>query len=80
MSFSLALTGAIVDRSRRWQNASGLGQMPLEASYPLVNEGSALSVQRTSSVCEFNVDGSEKQAAVELIDRCLSSRAVQRIK
>ena len=42
----------------------------------LVNEGSALCVQRASDVPESDVDGSEKQAAVELIDRCLSSRAV----
>ena len=45
-------------------------------AYPLVNEGSTLGSQRASGVPEFDVDGSEKQAAVELIDRCLSSRAV----
>ena len=43
-----------------------------------MNEGSALGFQRASDVPEFDVDGSEKQAAVELIDRCLSSRAVRR--
>ena len=47
-----------------------------EDADPLANEGLTLSVQRTSGVFEFVVHGSEKQAAVELIGRCLSSCAV----
>ena len=46
---------------------------------PLVNEGSALSVQRASGDPKFDGNGSEKQAAVELIGRCLSLRAVRRV-
>lgn len=45
--------------------------------HPLVNEGLALSVQRSSVRSKFDVDGSKKQAAVELIGRCLSSRAIR---
>ncbi len=42
-----------------------------------VNEGSALCVQRASVVQKSGV-GSMQQAAVDLIGRCLSSRAVDR--
>ena len=45
--------------------------------HPLVNEGLAFSVQRSSVRPTFDVDGSKKQAAVELIGRCLSSRAIR---
>ena len=57
MSFSLALAGAIVGRSRQWQ-------MPMVwvsyqfGGHPFVNEGLALSVQRSSVRFEFDVDGS----------------------
>jgi len=59
-------------------NASGLGRVDFDPD-PFVSEGSALSVQRTSGDFESEWDGSKKQAAVELIGRCLSLRAVGRI-
>lgn len=62
--------------SRQWQNASGLGQVDFSPG-PLVSEGSALSVQRTSGDPKSERNGSRKQAAVELIGRCLSSRAIR---
>ena len=42
-----------------------------------MNEGLALSVQRLSVKFKSDGDGSKKQAAVELIGRCLSSRAIR---
>ncbi len=77
MSFSLALAGAIVGRRRRWQMPM-VWVIRLMGEHPFVNEGLALSVQRSSVRFEFNVDGSLKQAAVELIGRCFSSRAIRR--
>lgn len=56
-------------------NASGFGLDGVDSD-PLVNEGLALSVQRASGNFEFEGNGSGKQAAVDVIGRCLSSRAV----
>ena len=43
---------------------------------PFVNEGLALRVGRASDVGQTNLIGAQTEAAVDLIGRCLSSRAV----
>lgn len=57
MRFSLALAGAIVGRRRRWQMPM-VWVIRLMGEHPFVNEGLALSVQRSSVRFEFDVDGS----------------------
>jgi len=52
-SFSLALAGAIVGRLGGGKSPVGLDQV-LFSCGPLVNEGSALCVQRASDVNEFD--------------------------
>jgi hypothetical protein len=57
------------------QTAGGSGSGVSDRG-PFVNESLALCVRRASDVGQFKLPGSKIEAAVDLIGRCLSSRAL----